>query len=45
MYVVVLVKIDFAPMLPARKLHVLQRMPVGYLTKLIVTYKQVGLFA
>ncbi len=34
-------KIEYSPALPAEKLHVLQRMPVGYLTKIIVTYSKV----
>lgn len=35
-----IIKIAFSPQLPKHMLHVFQRMPVGHLTKIIITYPE-----
>jgi len=39
--VCVSVGIEFKPSLPTLKWHVWRRMPTGYVTKIVVTYKKV----
>lgn len=40
--VFVVARIVYEPPLPAQTMHVLQRMPAGCMTKVIITYQHVG---
>lgn len=45
MYILIADKINFKPNLPAPKKEIMNRMPVGLLNKVIITYEKVSLLS